>query len=148
MQRILHGKCNRQKCKQKRKYIFHKEQACRPLYIIDSSAAFKHNLRHSRKIRIKQYHLGTLGSRLAAGSHRNTAIRVLKRQYVINAVTGHRNCISEFFKNSYKRSLLGRRDSSEYRTFRQCFSHIVFIGKSCCIHILLCALYPGFDCNP
>ena len=101
---------NEEQKRRKRKGIhcFHKKQRSCALNVVYYPTAFKHNIGHNRKIRIKKHKLSRVRGCLRSACHSDGAIRVLKRKNIVYSVAGHADSMTGRLKRFDYNALLFR----------------------------------------
>ena len=87
--------------------------------------------------------MGRLCRGLASRRHGDAAVRVLERQDVIDAVSGHGYRVSGVFQDPDKFPFLIRRDTAEYGVVKQCLCQRVLIVQFGGVHIFVCIFDAG-----
>ena len=137
--------CNQRQ--KNRENCFNQKHGCCTSNIVYYTAPLIHNVRHCSKIRIKQYYICYILSRIASCRHGNTAVCLFQCKYIIYAVTGHGNCMLLSLKCLYHLFLLLWSHSSKYTAFSYCALHFLRCCNSCGVNIMICILQPCLLCN-
>ena len=127
--------------------ILHEEQRGRALDVVDDAAALRHNGGHRAELRIKQHDLRHLRGGLTAGGHGDSAVGILQRQHVIDAVARHGDRMALLLEGADKIALLLRRDAAEDGVILDSLLEVLLRGEGHCIDITIGILDAGTGCD-
>ena len=142
-QRIGHVDEQQQERQRKRENILHEEQRGRALDVIDDAAALRHDGWHRTELGIEQHDLCNLRGSLTAGGHGDSAVGILQRQHVIDAVARHGDRMALLLEGADKIALLLRCDAAEDGVILDSLLEVLLRGEGHCIDITIGILNAG-----